>query len=287
MRRVNGPERGRAAGEGDGRTLARSVRWESRAAARAAAIAAACLAAIAATATPAFAQLDPLLFLKTTKPNVLLVVDTANRMQRDANGDYHDPFVYPRAGQPWEPVLGVTAANAAAAYRRKYVGLRNLDTSLSADKFAATTITSVGDLEAGFAAFEATTRLGVARLGLARAVAYNQGVARFGLLKMRQANARLGAMSNEGPVFVEDPLQQGVTDGWAGRWRITWPIVDDANGHIAAITAPVVRADSATANADVRSSTRRSSTCSSTRRPKRCGSLPPMRARAATRWSCW
>ena len=38
-------------------------------------------------ASPAAAQIDPLLFLKTAQPNVLLVVDTSNRMQRDAPAD--------------------------------------------------------------------------------------------------------------------------------------------------------------------------------------------------------
>src|SRR5438876_3380395 len=57
---------------------------------------------------PASAQLDPLLFLKTTAPNVILVVDTSNRMQRDAPTDpstnsssistsnYYDPAIYNR-----------------------------------------------------------------------------------------------------------------------------------------------------------------------------------------------
>ena len=37
-----------------------------------------------AGAVPASAQVDPLLFIKDAQPYVLFVVDTANRMQRDA-----------------------------------------------------------------------------------------------------------------------------------------------------------------------------------------------------------
>ena len=50
---------------------------------------------LAVSAMPAAAQVDPLLFMKLQgtngvnvgAPNVLLVVDTANRMQRDAPSD--------------------------------------------------------------------------------------------------------------------------------------------------------------------------------------------------------
>src|SRR6476659_5122012 len=53
--------------------------------------------------TPALAQLDPLLFLKGTQPNIIVAVDTSNRMQRDAPTDssnyfttsnYYDPYLY-------------------------------------------------------------------------------------------------------------------------------------------------------------------------------------------------
>jgi hypothetical protein len=44
---------------------------------------------------PAFAQLDPLLFLKTTQPYAILAVDTAQRMQQDADDIYYDPRDYP------------------------------------------------------------------------------------------------------------------------------------------------------------------------------------------------
>ena len=68
--------------------------------------------AVIASAAPAAAQVDPLLFMKLQgtngvnvgAPNVLLVVDTGSRMQRDAPSDplnprttstYYDPWLYP------------------------------------------------------------------------------------------------------------------------------------------------------------------------------------------------
>src|SRR6266542_5449360 len=86
-------------------------------------------------AIPARAQLDPLTVMKTVAPNVVLVVDTANRMQRDAATDlstqttatatstYYDPFLYTKTGAAWETGLGITAANTASKYRRNYQNL--------------------------------------------------------------------------------------------------------------------------------------------------------------------
>src|SRR5262245_31627637 len=83
------------------------------------------------TAAPVAAQVDPLLFLKSTKPNVILVVDTSARMQRGTPWDptdqkssvetsnYYDPVPYPVTNSPAEATLGV-AANQF--YRRLYTG---------------------------------------------------------------------------------------------------------------------------------------------------------------------
>src|SRR6476659_254 len=91
------------------------------------------IAGILASAAPAAAQVDPLLFIKDAQPYVLFVVDTANRMQRDAPSDpansrttssYYDPFIYTRnASNPWEATLGITSSNTTTNYRRKYYGL--------------------------------------------------------------------------------------------------------------------------------------------------------------------
>ncbi|MBI1873144.1 MAG: hypothetical protein HYS05_04540 [Acidobacteria bacterium] len=203
---------------------------------------------------PASAQLDPLLFLKRSQPNVLLVVETANRMQRDASDDYYDMQTYTIGAQPWEAVLGLTSSKAALKYRRKYVKLTHLDTSLTSDRFEADGIVTVGDLEAGFATFEARTRLSTARAALQAAVQANQNVARFGLLKTRQLNARPGSLLNEGPVRTTNSAFNNPTEtGLTNKWLITRPEVDAVNGSLTAATAPLVRPDAAGANSAVQS----------------------------------
>ncbi len=79
------------------------------------------VAAIMTCGTPVWAQVDPLLFLKTATPNVIFVVETSNRMQRNAATDptttattqatssYYDPWLYTRTGAAWEAGLGVNA----------------------------------------------------------------------------------------------------------------------------------------------------------------------------------
>src|SRR5437762_2421914 len=143
----------------------------------------AAIVAVASTA-PAYAQLDPLLFLKSSaQPNVLLLVDTSNRMQRDAPTDpanpmatsnYYDTFAYPLdVTQTWQTTtLHINAANTTAFYRRKYNNLTYQVTG-NADKFATTFITAVGDKDAqslvapyGYSLFEAPTRLSIARAAL-------------------------------------------------------------------------------------------------------------------------
>src|SRR5437588_6911564 len=125
---------------------------------------------IVVTAAPAAAQVDPLLFMKLQgtngvnvgAPNVLLVVDTGNRMQRDAPSDpanprttstYYDPWISPLdVSKTWQATwLNVTAANTTAFFRRKYVGL---DYSGGSDKYTANTINVVRDRESGYAKFE-------------------------------------------------------------------------------------------------------------------------------------
>lgn len=209
---------------------------------------AACWASGAGTAS---AQLDPLLFMKRTQPNVLLVVETSNRMQRDANNDYYDGNIYKMTGQLWEPTLGVSPFNTTTNFRRKYIGLVHTDPAAGGDKFAATRIAIVGDRQAGYATFEEATRLSIARRSLTEAVTRNRLVARFGLLRTRQINPRLGLEGNEGPVAVSDPGQQAPTDLANGKWRITRPLVDMVNGAIPGPVAPLVRPDAANANTTI------------------------------------
>jgi len=140
------------------------------------------LAGIVATAAPAAAQVDPLLFMKLQgtnavnvgAPNVLLVVDTANRMQRDAPSDptststsrttstYYDPWYYPLdVTKTWQTTtLSVNATNTTQFFRRKYVGL---DYANGSDKYSGSTIGVVRDRDSGYLKFEAATRLSIAR----------------------------------------------------------------------------------------------------------------------------
>ena len=39
----------------------------------------------------AFAQLDPLLFIKRVPPTVIVVMDTSMRMLEDGSGNFYDP----------------------------------------------------------------------------------------------------------------------------------------------------------------------------------------------------
>jgi hypothetical protein len=207
----------------------------------------------------AAAQLDPLLFLKDRKPNVVLVVDTANRMQRDHHDDYRDNAVYTRGllSAANEAALGVSDANTAVQYRRKYIALGHTDPAANAgDRFEADHIEVVGDLSPGFASFDSYTRMSIARRALAEAVSRNSGVARFGLMRMRQSNPHFTTVNNEGPVKITSAELQWADQRLAGdlapgKWAITRPVVDAANGAVAGPVGPLVPADAQGANGAV------------------------------------
>jgi hypothetical protein len=225
----------------------------------------AALAGVLMAPHQASAQLDPLLYLKRTKPTVLIAVDTSNRMQRDSNGDYRDDNVYVKQGgldQVWEDALGITSANTSNFYRRKYVGLINTDSSIGGDRFATDHIEIVGDRDPSYSTFDRSTRISIARQGLVEAIARNSGVVRFGLLRMRQSSPAycVGAstlcgsaapmgnkwMINERPVTITNGAysdQQLTGDYSIGRWRITRPVVNAPNGSVGGPVAPLVAAD--------------------------------------------
>ena len=218
--------------------------------------AASVLALSAAAATSAFAQVDPLLFLKTEKPNVVLVVDTSARMQRGgptdptdattsrSTSDYYDPNIYTRTGAVWEPSLGVTGA--MATYRRQY---RNLTPTNGGDKYSTSTIRVTGSNDSTYGRFDAATRLAVARAAMYQALTENKNVARFGLVKTRQkapANA-----TSTGPVISADIGQIAPTEtGVGSRWNIYRPTVTAKNGSWTQ-SGLLIQADSGTANSDV------------------------------------
>jgi hypothetical protein len=226
------------------------------------------LLGLACVARDAAAQLDPLIYLKKNKPNILIAVETSNRMQRDVYNDYLDGNIYRRLGvaaAPWEAALGVSDANTGAAgvYRRKYVGLVHTDPVANAgDKFDTDHIEVVGDLDAGFAKFDDRTRLAIARRALVDAITANSAVARFSLFRSRQLNPRFetpapaGATKwaiNEGPVKVTSidaawAAQTITGDNGGSKWKITRPVVDAKNSDVPAAggpVAPLVAADAA------------------------------------------
>ena len=198
------------------------------------------LAVTTALAVPstATAQLDPLLYLKRTKPTVLIAVDTAGRMQRDINGDYRDDNVYTRTGAltAQELALGVTDLNTAMSYRRKFVAMTEKSPG-GGGSFTADHIEIVGDREPGYTSYDLGTRMSVARRSLIEAVNRNSSVVRFGLLRTRQSApiyetpAGAGASKwkiNEGPVSVTNgawAAQQATGENGGNKWRITRPIV--------------------------------------------------------------
>ncbi|RPI53290.1 MAG: hypothetical protein EHM55_14260, partial [Acidobacteria bacterium] len=200
------------------------------------------LALMLAWPAAASAQLDPLLMIKRNKPNVLFVVDTSLRMQRDADDVYYDPNDYSRLYvAPWESSLGISDSNTIVRYRRKYINLTPI--TGSGERFTATRIEIVGDLMSGFNTFFAKTRLAVARVGLAQAVTDNTSVARFGLVKTRQSNPSWGTAKNMEPVKVSDPSQQTLTEtGLFEKWAITHPTVSATNGSITSVQTALVQA---------------------------------------------
>src|SRR5437899_3147077 len=228
---------------------------------------------IIGAAAPAAAQVDPLLFMKLQgtnavnvgAPNVLLVVDTANRMQRDAPSDptsaatsrttstYYDPWIYPLdITKTWQTVtLNVNAANTTQFFRRKYVALDYVN---GGDKYSGSTIGVVRDRDAGYVKFEAATRLAIVRAALYQAVNENTSVARFGLIQMRQGNPAMPASAgNSGPMADADPAQQAPTDAGSlnGRWNITRPVVGNTNNGAVNQSGVLIKADTSTANTDV------------------------------------
>src|SRR5687767_2995546 len=218
------------------------------------------LAAILVRPEAVSAQLDPLLMIKKgtptapVKPNIIFAIDTATRMLKDGNEVYYDPNDYVRLGSPlsvldWETRIGVDAPTSR--YRRKYYNL--LEVSGGSDKMTADRIETVGDDEGtAFTYFYEKTRLHVARTALVKALTDNSGVARFGLIKMRQNSPTWGTAKNIQPVAISDANQQTYTElGGAGKWAVTKPEVNSKNGSIITVQAPLVLTDAANSNTAV------------------------------------
>ena len=133
------------------------------------------LAALVAVATPALAQVDPLIALKRLPPNVIVVVDTSFRMLDDGNGNVYDVKTYTKTDDN-------TVANAlgvsAAQYRRIYQNLLFETTQTASSKYTATDIVAVPSTASSYTRFWAPTRFETAKSGLAQAVTENQSFVR-------------------------------------------------------------------------------------------------------------
>ncbi|MBI2220806.1 MAG: hypothetical protein HYU53_06320 [Acidobacteria bacterium] len=142
-------------------------------------------ALVAAAAQPAGAQLDPLLFVKRVPPTVIIVMDTSRKMLEDGQGRHYDTNTFSVADDPAvASALGVDAL--AATYRRKFVGLDWDGVQDDNKKYIATDIIAVSNTSAEYSTFWDVTRFEIAKRGIASAVAGNDGIVRWGLVKLRQ-----------------------------------------------------------------------------------------------------
>jgi hypothetical protein len=177
---------------------------------------------------PAYAQLDPLLFLKNTQPNVILAIDTSYRMQRDADDTYYDPGTYQK--DAFEHALDLPGGSVSKTYRRRFFELTPSNINDANEKFLSTVIRAVGDQQGlAYATFYERTRLAVARRGLVQAIDDNLTNARFSLVRMRQAAANM-TTGNENPVVITvDWEQQQTGDAGVNKWKITRNLVASSN----------------------------------------------------------
>src|SRR3954469_11383104 len=175
------------------------------------------LAAMLWWSQTAFAQLDPLLFIKRVPPTVIVVFDTSMRMLEDGNGNWYDPNFYRVSDDPAVmPAFSNINTVTTKTYRRTY---KNLTVVASPGKYTADSITATAAvwdpanaLTSNAAAdllFLNNTRYNIAKSGLSAAVAENGSSSfRWGLLKLRQSTPawRTGANCDK-PVLLTDALQ--------------------------------------------------------------------------------
>src|SRR5688572_15737781 len=145
----------------------------------------AALAALLWWSGTAFAQIDPLLFLRRVPPTVILAVDTSFRMMEDGSNRYYDPKTYVAN----DDFLVANALGVAVGekYRRLLHGLEYTDISVSTDRFEVGEITAVRNSNAAYATFFDNTRIEIAKRGIDTALSgYAGSTHRFGLVKLRQ-----------------------------------------------------------------------------------------------------
>ena len=211
---------------------------------------------VAAWSANAFAQLDPLLFMKRIPPTVIVVVDSSRAMLEDGSGYYYDPVFYRAADDPGvATALGVTSVT----YRRKY---KNLDYEATVDASSKCTAEDIQAVDMLWdpsnaltsnapadLAFMDNTRYRMATNGLEQAVSENdRWTYRWGLMKFRQSGAAWRSSPNcDQPVRVTANLTlQGLFDsspcavGVVGRYGVYAPSVSIPSYSIAASPADTV-----------------------------------------------
>jgi hypothetical protein len=231
-------------------------------------------AAVALWTTNASAQLDPLLFLKRSAPNVLFMMDLGPGMLSDASGNYYDPHQYQWSNQngdlAWQTALGlIPAVNIAAQNNAPYYRKYNNRTYTAATNvsgvtydFAADSITPVGNLATGYSSFYEPTRFMIARRAITQVIDENTNVARFGLMKTRQTSpgwgtAPNGKLANDAALIASTTQVTSDTGKSTGAplkgvWYLMKTTVSGNNAAAANTTYNVVAADAANSNTTVR-----------------------------------
>ena len=166
--------------------------------------------------TSAFAQLDPMLFIKRVPPTVIVVFDTSLRMLEDGSDNFYDPNFYVVSDDAGAMAAFPTIGGATKTYRRVY---RNLQNAASPGKYTADAMQGTAAVwdpanaltsnNAADVAFLNPTRYNIAKQGLSAAVSeHSSSSFRWGLIKIRQNTPawRSGANCDK-PVFVSDALQ--------------------------------------------------------------------------------
>lgn len=204
--------------------------------------------ALALSTVTAFAQLDPLAFVKRLPPTVIVVLDTSFTMLTDGDGHYYDPNTYFTANDP--AVAAAMGVGTAARYRRIYRSLQ----FQSANKYEAPDIVAVPDSAAGYSDFYNVTRYEIAKSGIAHAVNENANARfRWGLVKLRQSNAAWRVPPTcDKPVYITaNAALQALSDsnpcsaGSTGRYGIYAPSINVANYSLESVGDAVVVAAAA------------------------------------------
>ena len=167
--------------------------------------------------TTAFAQLDPLLFIKRVPPTVIVVFDTSMRMLEDGNGNWYDPNFYRVADDPAVmPAFSNINTLTTKTYRRTY---KNLTVVASPGKYTADSITATAAVwdPANALTSNAAADLRVPEqhalqhrevAGSRRPLRENgSSTFRWGLLKLRQSTPawRTGANCDKPVVLTDAP----------------------------------------------------------------------------------